>query len=246
VSQTSTPASLLVRSLARDGARPLVTFYDDATGERVELSVATFANWVSKTANMLQDGLAAEPGERVAIQLPTHWQTAVIMSACWSAGLVVATGVEAVAPADIVFTGADVAEAARLSTRAREVVALSLLPFARPAASLPAGVLDYALEVPTYGDRFTPYNPVLASDLAFAVEGGGLSGGELVAAAELAGLEPGARVLSTSDFTDVEAVVRGLLGPLSVDGSVVLCRNLDHALVERRVAAEKVTAAFIG
>ena len=34
----------------------------DATGERVELSVATYANWVSKTANMLQDGLAAEPG----------------------------------------------------------------------------------------------------------------------------------------------------------------------------------------
>ena len=237
-----TPAGLLTRSLARDGARPLVTFYDDATGERVELSVATYANWVTKSANMLQGGLSAEPGERVAVLLPTHWQTAVILSACWSAGLVVATGLEAVAAADIVFTAADTVEAARAATQARDIVALSLLPFARPAASLPAGVLDYALEVPTYGDRFVPSSPVLPGDPAFAVEGGTRSGGELVEAAALAGLAPGARVLSTSDFTDLEAVVRRLLAPLSVDGSVVLCRNLDPAVVDRRVASEKVTA----
>jgi uncharacterized protein (TIGR03089 family) len=237
-----TPAGLLTRSLTRDGARPLVTFYDDATGERVELSVATYANWVAKTANMLQDGLSAEPGERVAVLLPTHWQTAVILSACWAGGLVVATGLEAVAPADIVFTAADMVEAARSSTRARDIVALSLLPFARPAVGLPAGVLDYALEVPTHGDRFAPYSPVAPGDPAFAVEGGTMTGSELVEAATLAGLAPGARVLSTSDFTDLEAVVRGLLAPLSVDGSVVLCRNLDPAVLERRVAAEKVTA----
>ena len=119
---------------------------------------------------------------------------------------------EAVGPADIVFTAADTVEAARSSTHAREVVALSLLPFARPAAGLPAGVLDYALEVPTYGDRFAPYSPVLPGDPAFAVEGGTLSGAELVEAAALAGLTHSARVLSTSDFTDLEAVVRGLLG----------------------------------
>lgn len=240
-----TPAGLLARSLARDGARPLVTFYDDATGERVELSVATYANWVSKTANLLQDGLSAEPGQRVAVLLPTHWQTAVILSACWAAGLVGATGLEAVAPADLAFTGADTVEAARLATGAREIVALSLLPFARPASGLPSGVLDYALEVPTYGDRFAPYNPVLPSDPAFAVEGGTLSGADLVAAGESLSLEPGARVISTSDFTDVESVVRGLLGPLSVDGSVVLCRNLEHAQLEKRVAAEKATRSLV-
>ncbi|MDX6257090.1 MAG: hypothetical protein QOJ11_3424 [Frankiales bacterium] len=240
-----TPAGLLARSLARDGARPLITFYDDATGERVELSVATYANWVSKTANLLQDGLSAEPGERVAVLLPTHWQTAVILSACWATGLIAATGLEAVAPADIAFTAADTVSAARTSTGARDIVALSLLPFARPAAGLPAGVLDYALEVPSYGDRFAPYNPVLPGDPAFAVETGSLSGADLVAAGESLGLEPGARVVTTSDFTDVESVVRGLLGPLSVDGSVVLCRNLDHAVLEKRVAAEKVTRSLL-
>ncbi|MFD0393659.1 TIGR03089 family protein [Streptomyces nogalater] len=56
-----TPADLLASALAADPGRPLVTFYDDATGERVELSVATFANWVAKTANLLQGDLAATP-----------------------------------------------------------------------------------------------------------------------------------------------------------------------------------------
>ena len=37
--------------------------------------MATFANWVAKTANLLQGDLAAEPGDRLALLLPAHWQT---------------------------------------------------------------------------------------------------------------------------------------------------------------------------
>ena len=48
---------LLDAALRSDPARPLVTFYDDATGERIELSVTTYANWVAKTASLLQDEL---------------------------------------------------------------------------------------------------------------------------------------------------------------------------------------------
>lgn len=83
-----TPADLLRSALAADPARPMVTFYDDATGERVELSVATFANWVAKTANLLQGDLAAEPGDRLALLLPAHWQSAVWLLACASVGVV--------------------------------------------------------------------------------------------------------------------------------------------------------------
>ena len=50
------PAALAA-TLRTDPGRPLVTFYDDATGERVELSVATYANWVAKTAGLVQDEL---------------------------------------------------------------------------------------------------------------------------------------------------------------------------------------------
>ena len=47
----STFPVLLAELLRADAGRPLVTFYDDATGERVELSVATYANWVAKTSS---------------------------------------------------------------------------------------------------------------------------------------------------------------------------------------------------
>src|SRR5579859_6537412 len=51
-SGAESPADLLRSLLEADPARPLITFYDDATGERVELSVKTFDNWVAKTANL--------------------------------------------------------------------------------------------------------------------------------------------------------------------------------------------------
>ena len=50
----------------RDPGRPLVTWYDDATGERVELSVATYANWVAKTASLLVEEHDLERGDSAA------------------------------------------------------------------------------------------------------------------------------------------------------------------------------------
>ena len=81
------PPQLLDRALRADPARPLLTFYDDATGERTELSVATFANWVAKTANLLRDDLAVEPGATLSLDLPPHWQAAVWLQSAWALGL---------------------------------------------------------------------------------------------------------------------------------------------------------------
>ena len=136
----------------RRGARPLVTFYDDATGERVELSVATFDNWVAKTANLLQDGLGARPGSRVGLLLPLHWQTTVWLVACWCAGLVAAPQTP---DADIVVACPDRIADAPIRAGV-DVVALSLAPLGRPLDAAPPGVLDYAIVVPSYGDRFVP------------------------------------------------------------------------------------------
>ena len=81
--------ALLADQVRRDGARPLVTFYDDATGERVELSATTLANWVAKTANLLQDEFDVGPGSTVAVALPVHWQTAAVLLGVWSCGAAV-------------------------------------------------------------------------------------------------------------------------------------------------------------
>src|ERR671916_159829 len=81
----------------RDGGRPFVTYYDDQTGERIELSWVTTANWVAKTANLLVDEYELEPGETVAIGLPPHWLGVVWALSAWSAGAAVTTGAGSVA-----------------------------------------------------------------------------------------------------------------------------------------------------
>ncbi|WP_175408119.1 TIGR03089 family protein [Streptomyces sp. TRM64462] len=241
-----TPADLLRSALAADPARPLVTFYDDATGERVELSVATFANWVAKTANLLQDELSAEPGERVALLLPVHWQTAVWLLACASVGVVADLDGDPAA-ADHVVAGPDRLEDGRACSGSR--LALSLAPLGRRFPAPPPGYQDYAVEVPGQGDRFAPYVPVDADAPALAVRGGTeLTGSELVerarADAALRGLKPGSRVLTGLAWDTWEGVSAGLYAPLAAGASVVLCRHLDRLspeALEQRVESERVT-----
>ena len=172
-----TPADLLRSALAADPARPLVTFYDDATGERVELSVATFANWVAKTANLLQGELSAEPGDRVALLLPAHWQTAVWLLACSSVGVVADVAGDPAA-ADIVVSGPDTLDAARACSGER--IALALRPLGGRFPQAPAGFADYAVEVPSQGDRFVAYAPVDPEEAALVVAGREFSGAEVV------------------------------------------------------------------
>jgi len=240
-----TPADLLRSALAADPARPLVTFYDDATGERVELSVATFANWVAKTANLLQDDLAAAPGDRVALLLPAHWQTAVWLLACSSVGVLADVGGDPAA-ADVVVSGPDTLEEARACSGER--VALALRPLGGRFPQPPQGFADYAVEVPSQGDRFAPYAPVDPDAPALAVGGLELTGAELVerarADAAAQGLAAGSRVLSGLPYDGWEGLSYGLYAPLAAGGSVVLCRHLDQldekGLAERR-ESERVT-----
>ncbi|MGY6020150.1 TIGR03089 family protein [Streptomyces spinosirectus] len=241
-----TPADLLSSALAADPARPLVTFYDDATGERVELSVATFANWVAKTANLLQGDLAAGPGDRVALLLPAHWQTAVWLLACASVGAVADIDGDPAA-ADVVVSGPDTLDAARACRGER--IALALRPLGGRFPQPPQGFADYAVEVPGQGDRFAPFAPVDPDEPALIVAGREFSAAEVVerALAEAAGLGltgPGARILSGLPYDTWDGLNAGLYGPLAVGGSVVLCRHLERASEETvagRVETERVS-----
>lgn len=245
LSGAETPADLLRSALATDPARPLITYYDDATGERVELSVKTFDNWVAKTANLLQDDLAAAPDDRASLLLPAHWQTAIWLFACWSVGLTVCPGGDP-AEASLVVSGPDTLEAALSCPGER--VALALRPLGGRFPELPDGFLDYAAEVPAQGDRFVPYAPVDPDRPALVIDGEQLTGAQAVSlAAEQASqleLGPGDRVLSTLSFDDWAGLGGGLLAPLAAGASVVLCRNsekLADGAMEARIASERVT-----
>jgi uncharacterized protein (TIGR03089 family) len=229
----SHPADLLARA---DPSRPLITFYDDATGERLELSGKTFGNWVAKTANLLVDGLGAAPGDRVVLALPGHWQTVVWLFACWSAGLTAVPVGEAAAPpdGDIVAAAPD-----RLADAVGgEVVGLSLHALGAPLDDCPPGVTDYAVEVRGYGDRFAARPDPEAPVVEYAGEV--LSGARLMAS--VPEVARGGRVLTTVSFAALDELVSGLLAPLAGNGSVIICQNLDESVLDRRISLEHVTA----
>lgn len=230
---SGSPLSDLLDAAGRaDAARPLLTFYDDATGERVELSVASTANWAAKTASLLADGFGAEPGERVAVRLPLHWRTAVVLLGCWQAGLTVTDD-----PADVpvAFAAPDDLD---WTAGVAEVCAVSLAAFGTPPADPPAGTTDYAAEVAGYADRFPARS--LAGP-ALVLGGQPVGADALLAAARDGRVPPGARVLTTLPFDTVDGVLAGLVGPLAVGGSVVLCRHSDPARLADRVGIERVT-----
>ncbi|MFI0486304.1 TIGR03089 family protein [Actinomadura sp. 9N215] len=261
MSANAGPAELLRRRVADDPSSPLVTFYDDASGERVELSARTFDNWVAKTANFLVDGLAAEPGTRVVLVLPPHWQTAVWLMACWSAGLVVepvdpesvrngasaepsgASGPYILAVAQEVLDDVIADDAA--AGGAEEIVGLSLHALGGPLADCPPGVTDYALEVRAHGDRFVPGPEVTPEAPALSVTKTTFTAAELVGAARAAAekwdLDARDRLLVDMSFTTLDGVLTGLLAPLASGASVIIQRNFDKAVLERRVTLEHVT-----
>jgi uncharacterized protein (TIGR03089 family) len=216
------------RTTAADATRPVVTYYDDATGERTELSAATLDNWVAKTANLLTLGLGLGTGDQAGIGLPAHWQTAAVLLGCWTASL-------AIGPADqgeVAFVTADrVADA-----RAADVLALALAPLGLPfRPGPPAGAADYVVEVRAHGDRYTGPPPApTASALT-----DGTTHAELVerAAGRVAA---GARVLIDADATPDPA--DWLIAPLVAGASIVLCRNLDPGKLDARLAAERAVS----
>jgi uncharacterized protein (TIGR03089 family) len=240
MNETTIPAALAA-AVRRDPTAPLLTWYDDATGDRTELSGATCDNWVSKTANLLADGSGLGPGDTAAVLLPPHWQTAAIMLGAWSAGLTVATGTTP-EPAGVLFTWPEsLHEAASWSVDDR--YATGLLPLAMPLRQLPAGYGDYTIEVRAFGDHFTALQPVAPGDPAL----GERTHAEVcAAAAERAaalGIEAGARVLF--DTTAHPDPMDWLLAPLHAGASIVLCAGLNRAALDKRVADEKVTLTLV-
>ncbi|GAB3686204.1 TIGR03089 family protein [Angustibacter aerolatus] len=236
-----TPAELLQSLVHADPARPRVTFYDDAPGptrgERIELSGRVLANWVSKAANLLVDEVDVEPGDVVAVVLPTHWRALYWALAVWTAGGVLA--LEPHPEARVVVTDDPAA------VEGADVVAVSLPALSRRwDGELPRGAVDEAADLSSQPDVFVPLEDPLPGAPALVTGAGVLDGDAVVAAArELAaglGYGPGARVRTSAALRDA-AGVAGLLAPWTVDGSLVLVRDPDPAAADARAAAERVT-----
>ncbi|HEV7655715.1 MAG TPA: TIGR03089 family protein [Mycobacteriales bacterium] len=236
------PDALLAAALVRDPAGPLLTFYDDSTGERTELSATSLANWVAKTANLLRDEVGTSPGDRVGVLLPAHWQTAAILLGAWTAAAVVSPAAEGAAAA---FCTADRVQQASASD---EVFALSLAPLGRGfGRATPPGARDYSVDVLAQGDRWSG-RPVPDAVPALDTGSSTVTAGDLVEialrrAAEL-GMVAGDRVLISTEWDSPTRWVDGLLVPLAAGASVVLVVNPAPDALPHRVEAERITATL--
>jgi uncharacterized protein (TIGR03089 family) len=235
--------TLLATAVKSDPARPLVTFYDDATGERVELSVTTYANWVAKTAGLVQDELDLERGALVLVDLPTHWLGAVWLGALWTGGQVVTTDLALADEADLVVCGPDGVDGYAGSAGSRPVVALSLRPLgARFSEPLPTGVTDYGAVVLAQPDVFVALDPPDAGDPAWRSDDRDRSQADLLADAATTPLvDEGGRLLTDRNPCSPEGVAT-LLSPLLRAGGVVWVARPDEARWEQRYAEERAGA----
>ena len=188
---------------------------------------------MAKSANLLVDGYGAPT--RVGLLLPLHWQTVALLLAGVATG---ATVVVAREPAEL--DGCEVAfvlaehAAAALTAGVDDVLALSGNPLGGPVRALPAGVEDYAREVPTYGDSWNGPVPTRLD-----VEAGGAV---LPPLPEL-GLGPPDRVLTAASPAD-PAALAAMLAVLRSGAALVLVPSPDGLDLPRLAAQEDVTATL--
>jgi uncharacterized protein (TIGR03089 family) len=235
---TTLTSALLDPLMAADPMGPRITYYDDATGERIELSTVTLANWAAKTGNLLRDELGAGPGSRVAVLLPAHWQTAAVLFGIWWIGAEVALAGDRQEGADIALCTAERLSEADDAVGMGEIAVLSLDPFGKPAENLPVGVTDYATSVRVHGDQISPEGqPGPALDERSVTEV--LSAAQKFAAAQ--GFATGDRVMSTAGWATADELTNNLLAVFAAGASLVQVANPDTSALDRRRQTEKVT-----
>lgn len=240
-----TTVAALATAHRTDPSRPLVTFYDSASGERVELSVATFDNWVNKLANLFSVELGLAPGDDLVVDLPLSWQSSVVIVGAWSSGLVVSLRGQVSAALRVVGPAALTEPVA-----ADQVLACSLRPlgggFHRP---LPSGWLDFSAEVPGQADVLLSPVDVSTTDEAVRTMTGSWSHGDLVERAlkqaPLIGLSPGGRLLTDINPAGETGLATCLAAPLVTGSSVVLLANGGELDRDRIAEQERVTCVWL-
>lgn len=211
------------------GGSPLVTHYAPG-GDRTELSVTSFANWVDKTANLLDElGLDADADVALPVldERPGHWMALIWPFALWARGAAARVLPRAAASgADMAVIGPDDPQPVAAVT-----LACSLHPWALPLTGLPDGVVDFASAAIAQPDAHLrlPSNP---DDLAWADPMRELTFADVDAVAVSS-----ARIAATP--TDAWDGVALIVAAIRGGGSVVLIEPSAGLDVAAIAAAEK-------
>lgn len=216
----SHPEQLRRRSLASAPGAPWVTYYDKASGGRIELSSTTLANWVAKASGLLAEEYDVGADSVVLVGTGRHWLTHVWTWSVWSLGAAVALpGAEDQADLLVVAKGFPLA-----SGRGRDAPTLvcGSDPFALPlGADTPDGAIDVMADIASYPDvNPTPLPP--ASSPAVVSAAGVIDGGTAVATAARIPERVGSRILVTADPKTVEGLLACTLSAATMAGATVL------------------------
>ncbi|SDJ35343.1 TIGR03089 family protein [Frankineae bacterium MT45] len=236
-----TPSELFDRVLSSQPSLPFVTFYDEATGERGELSAKSLANWVAKTHFLLQDGLGLGPGCVAQVALRSDWLRVAVLLGSWSAGLSISAPGAGNRP-DVAFvepqTLADGLDAA-------EILAVNPLSLSRSfGGQPPKGSEDFVASARPQPDAWGSVRSAASADAPCIAE---LTGAEVLdrGATRVAalGLDAGARLLYSvpgeAAAASPEHWIDLVVLPLMLGGSVVYVANGDAATLTRRCEQER-------
>jgi uncharacterized protein (TIGR03089 family) len=232
-------------TVANTGLTDLITYYDDATGERAGLTAGEVGRWSAATSALLSEQCGLKAGRQAAVLLPPHWQTAVVLLGCWATGVEVsfrgwsAAGLTpAGEPLDVSFV-----EQRRIGNWLDEVPTAGhqfALPLGQVSAPTPPGYDDFETAVRPWLGAAPPTGIVDPMGRATVTGETYGSYSEIAAGvAETQGIRRGDRVLI--DAAASEQPLMWLLAPLSAGASIVLCANFDRSRLDERVAAERVT-----
>lgn len=233
---TITPERQFADLLANEPSRPFVTYYDEATGERSELSVKSLANWVVKTHHLLATELGLGVGDTALVSVPAHWISVPVLLGCLTAGL----ELSADGPTDVAFvapTTLVAADAAEIYAIAPESAALGF------ADDVPGGALDYVGSVRPQADKWPTVQLTAGPDDPCLP---GLTRAQAVERALAVGLAPRERLLTTREWSGPDDWIETVLAPLAVGGSLVIVTNApDDEVVQRRATQERATRTVL-
>lgn len=217
------PISALRHRLDTVPSQPFFTHYEGDA--RIELSGVTFANWVDKTSNLLED-LGVDPAEVVQLDLarshPGHWVTMVWIAACWQRGCTVS--LDADQEAALVVAGPDAVPDGRMT------VACSLHPLGVGFDIVPDGCTDYA-EVFSQPDDHV-FEPFVPGDIAVSPD---------MTFQQLREVTPRSdRLLAADPQPGWETISDLLVAPLLGGGSTVVAVGADEETISRVRAQERI------
>ena len=140
------------------GPQPCVTWHGGLG--RIELSVTTYVNAVSKAGNFLIEGLMLDESSAVRVELGTHWQSSVWLGALMVSGIQVTDSTDA----DVTIGTKD--WTATWTQDPEKLVVVSRDPFGMPDRDLDEGFINASAQVRMFGDYFSPSWPVESGDVA--------------------------------------------------------------------------------